>query len=507
MKKVIILFTSFVIAFIITFFSGLKGTISLMVLGLINLLLSIFGIYFLETKKNGKQKALEEADAFDENSNKRHLKQILQNSIELNNSIETIRAGAHDSGLAAENIVENTLNIVKQNNEQQAVANNTVENTREINNMISSITSYAESANKNAINSTSISDEAGKAVKIVENTMKEIEKTSIETSSKLDILSDKSQRIGDIISVITSIASQTNLLALNAAIEAARAGEQGKGFAVVAEEVRKLAEQSNTAAKEISDIILEIREDIDASAGSFKKVTEYVTEGVEVSGNAGRLLNEILNTFKLTVQQTQEIQKLVTGAAEDSSVVLKMVQKNMDMVNEAARAADQIAAASEEQNASIEEINSNIEVITKLSEETKQNIASTVMDKIMYEKTKQFMDIVKSTKSFDKSISNMKKLAKELEVDELDFSDQNGILVCSNIQSGIGLNLYDVLLKYESFDLKKFLFVEKNKYSASALRVSADSGKLFKFMMLPDFDNKIIYQVGLSYDSLLKLLS
>jgi hypothetical protein len=129
------------------------------------------------------------------------------------------------------------------------------------------------------------------------------------------------------------------------------------------------------------------------------------------------------------------------------------------------------------------------------------------MDKLMYNKTKQFMEIVAKSKNFEANIKTMKRLAEELEVDEIDFTDSNGIVRCSNLESGFGLDLYDILLKYEKFDLKKYLFVDKNPYSASALRISANTGVLFKFMMVPDYEKKIIYQVGLSYDSLLKLLN
>ena len=93
--------------------------------------------------------------------------------------------------------------------------------------------------------------------------MANIEKTVANSVAVVTKLGERSKEIGQIVENISGIAGQTNLLALNAAIEAARAGEQGRSFAVVAEEVRKLAEQSQEAAKQIANLIGEIQGDTD----------------------------------------------------------------------------------------------------------------------------------------------------------------------------------------------------------------------------------------------------
>src|SRR5437588_255101 len=98
---------------------------------------------------------------------------------------------------------------------------------------------------------------------IASEAMIAVQQTSTEITETMQQLGSMSERIGGIVDTITGIAEQTNLLALNAAIEAARAGEQGKGFAVVAEEVRKLAEESQSAASTISELIQEIQRETD----------------------------------------------------------------------------------------------------------------------------------------------------------------------------------------------------------------------------------------------------
>ena len=401
---------------------------------------------------------------------------------------------------------QNTQNIVEQNSKQLAIVNQVTENSKEIAQMIYNASEFANKANNEAVHSTKLSLDAGSAVEKVVTTMKEIEGNTEQTSVKLNTLAEKSQQIGDIISVITNIASQTNLLALNAAIEAARAGEQGKGFAVVADEVRKLAEQSNNAAGKVGDIIREIQMDIDSTSTSFKLVKNYVANGVEVTRNAGGFIKEIVETFGVTAKQILEIQSILQSTASNSQTVQSITLKSQEMAHTTSFITEQIAAATEEQNASIQEINSNIEVITQLSEQIKQLIASAIMDKLMYNKTLELKLRIERSKDFKGSTSEMINLAKELEVDEIDYSNTKGVICSSNIQGAIGLDLYDVMLKQRNFDVKKYFFVDKNAYTASPLIKSEQAGKLFKFLSIPDHEKQIIYQVGLSYDTLLRLL-
>jgi methyl-accepting chemotaxis protein len=150
-------------------------------------------------------------------------------------------------------------------------------------------------------------------------------------------LGKSSDQIGEIIGVIDDIADQTNLLALNAAIEAARAGEQGRGFAVVADEVRKLAERTTKATKEIAGMIKKIQADTTGAVQSMEEGTQEVERGIELADRAGMSLKEIVGVS----------------------------QKVTDMVT-------QIAAASEQQSSASEQISKNVEGISKVTGETAQ---------------------------------------------------------------------------------------------------------------------------------------
>ena len=150
--------------------------------------------------------------------------------------------------------------------------------------------------------------------------IREVGKKSGETTESMNKVSESVESISEFIGTITGIADQTNLLALNAAIEAARAGEAGRGFAVVAEEVRKLAEESNRAAREVQNIIANLQASTGASIASMKEVDTIVESTVSGSQETQRRLKDTLNEIALindVMQNTAAVSEEQAAASQE----------------------------------------------------------------------------------------------------------------------------------------------------------------------------------------------
>lgn len=178
--------------------------------------------------------------------------------------------------------------------------------------------------------------------------MEQIVSATREAGVIISSLSQKTDQIGAITEVIDDIANQTNLLALNAAIEAARAGEQGRGFAVVADEVRKLAERTTKATKEIADTIRSVQKEAKDADASMTQADSAVNAGIELIQQVADSLKEILSVNAKVASLVEQ----VAAASEEQSSTAEQISKNIDMIsnvtNESAAGVSQVARTAED---------------------------------------------------------------------------------------------------------------------------------------------------------------
>ena len=217
--------------------------------------------------------------------------------------------------------------------------------------MSATVHEVSENCNKAAESAHKASQTAREGGAIVEDTltlMRSIADSVRESAKSVQELGSRSDQIGKIVGVIDDIADQTNLLALNAAIEAARAGEQGRGFAVVADEVRKLAERTTKATKEIAEMIQSVQTETRGAVDKMQSGTQQVEKGVEVTAKAGASLKQIIG-------QAEHVGEMVTHiatAANEQSSATEQVNNNMEQISklvaESAEGARQSAKACEQ---------------------------------------------------------------------------------------------------------------------------------------------------------------
>ncbi len=207
----------------------------------------------------------------------------------------------------------------------------------------------AQNASAASNSSKEASQIAGEGREKVENTvngMHQIADTVKEAAATITELGKSSQEIGNIVRTINDIADQTNLLALNAAIEAARAGEQGRGFAVVADEVRKLAERTGKATREIGEMIKKIQGETERSVESMNAGIGEVDKGVKLAEEARIAMGQIVDASNRGTDMIQRI----AAAAEQQSAASEEVSANMESIANVTRNTE--AASSQIQSAS-----------------------------------------------------------------------------------------------------------------------------------------------------------
>lgn len=297
------------------------------------------------------------------------IKKIQNSSEQVAASAEELTAGADQSAGVTQQIAKSVTGVSEMAVRQSDTVNSS---TAVISRISSEIEDVAVSINHEAEQTEKAVSAASAGNATIDGAVRQmnnIERTVEQSAQRVMKLGHRSKEIGQIVDTISGIAGQTNLLALNAAIEAARAGEQGKGFAVVAEEVRKLAEQSQEAAKQIEVLITEIQRDTDEAVAAMSSGTQEVRNGTEAVNEAGQSFVRILETVNVINEQSVGIAKTIDELAVGTRRIVSSIQEIDQVGKEVSAEAQSVSAATEEQAASMQEIAASSRALSILAQE------------------------------------------------------------------------------------------------------------------------------------------
>lgn len=276
---------------------------------------------------------------------------------------------ASQSAMATQQVAESISNVAANTSQQGEAVSASTENIQQMTDRLRGFAEKASSSVEAAHSVEDIATNGRSSIAGAVSQMREIASAVMDSADVIKKLSERSTEIGQISVTISDIAEQTNLLSLNAAIEAARAGEHGRGFAVVAEEVRKLAEQSSTAAQKISELISSIQAETDMAVQRMQKGTAEVESGSQVVTAAG----DAFETISQAVSGLSEHAEAIMKDAQVSSADANQLASVMNNINSSSRdVADEtqsVSAATEEQSAAMDEVANASRQLSNLAEE------------------------------------------------------------------------------------------------------------------------------------------
>ncbi|MFC5531197.1 methyl-accepting chemotaxis protein [Cohnella yongneupensis] len=274
-------------------------------------------------------------------------------SVHMNEMLDSLASTVEQVTEASESVASSAQQITASTDEVAKGSVDQADRARTMSHLFedleASVKLVASSANHAKVSSQEAVDIAKEGNSFINLSIEKME----QANAQMELLEKDSKQIGEIIEVINEIAEQTNLLALNAAIEAARAGEQGRGFAVVADEVRKLAERSGDATKQIATIIKGMQ---DNAARSVQAVGDGVAQFAQTRQSFDGIVRKVNDTYQVVGEITQSSE----GQTKKTNEMMIEIESVASISAQAAAAAEETAAASQELSTLADKLNDSV---------------------------------------------------------------------------------------------------------------------------------------------------
>lgn len=302
------------------------------------------------------------------------ISQVNQNAEHVASTSAQLSASMQQSSAATEEITASIQSVAENAEHQTSAMESVTTSVTDISKQLTEVAGFTKEVTENAKQTTTTAERGNHLIKEAIGKMSVTTTMIQDTSGIVNKLSDNTKEIGEIVNLITAITEQTNLLALNASIEAARAGEHGKGFAVVAEEVRKLADQSQSAASDIKNRIDTIRTESSRAVDAMQNSYHNLEESTKTFEQAGTSFGEIYSSINMLSEKIVLVQTSTLSVTEGLATISNTIQK----VNHSTVASNtniqNVADSTQEQSASIEEITVSVTSLSAMADELRESL-------------------------------------------------------------------------------------------------------------------------------------
>lgn len=293
---------------------------------------------------------------------------VQSNAMILSTASDRLDKGVADSHLAGKEVATAMERVAEGADEQVALTQTMVAAMQQSLNGLNRVASSASDVAGRAVRTESIAVDGQQRIDNAVGKMSSIEQSFLSVQEAINEISKMSDQVINIADSMSGIARQTNLLALNAGIEAARAGDNGRGFAVVAAEIRNLADQSATSAKEITSILETVVAGVQSTVQVVDESTLHVNEGLRTIEDAGNAFSTITQHIHNLSGEVLEVSAVVEELTSGSEAVMKSINEVSAVVEDTASATEEVSAMTEEQLASLQEMSDTSKQLNEMSD-------------------------------------------------------------------------------------------------------------------------------------------